>query len=470
MTTVKLEATQRHSRRLSFTVSMGHQRFTCSYRFQDICFYQLEKTYGKPSIDWLCFHIIALEMAKFCSLAPEKIDFGQLKHFCTPEFFQFWKTIVHHIWSQWRYQNNQPDYTGPELSHPLSTQRFNSIKKRDIQCQHLLFCGGGKDSLVAMRTLDYHGISYGTFAYTHSTYGEHIQQYALLKQQIEQTHSQALHIQMIEDELMNFNHLPVESGNTAVFNITHAETPCSIFGSLPLMLMQGYRNAVLAHERSADVGNLVWMETGEEINHQWGKSWEAEKLINRYINRYLIQDFSYYSLLKPVTDVVIFNLLQKEQSKLSHIHSCNIEKPWCKKCAKCAYVWLSLKAYLPNDIVDDVFGIDLFDIPENEIWFRQMLGLEEHTPFECIGQIPEARLALELYLKNNDHPKARQLRSEFEEDFAEITQSMTTPVFINSNLAPELRDLITRYYRVETESIKNRILGRLRSQVEQLTA
>jgi len=54
-------------------------------------------------------------------------------------------------------------------------------------------------------------------------------------------------------------------------------------------------------------------------------------------------------------------------------------------------------AYLPVDLVNNIFSnVNLFDIPENQLWFRQMLGLEAHTPFECIGQIDEARLAFEL--------------------------------------------------------------------------
>ena len=54
-------------------------------------------------------------------------------------------------------------------------------------------------------------------------------------------------------------------------------------------------------------------------------------------------------------------------------------------------------AWLPEETVGAMFAENLFEIPENETWFRQLLGLAEHRPFECVGEIPESRLAFALY-------------------------------------------------------------------------
>ena len=140
----------------------------------------------------------------------------------------------------------------------------------------------------------------------------------------------------------------------------------------------------------------MWDVTDEDVNHQWGKSFAAEQLLNSYIQTELISNFSYFSLLQPIYDVVIFNMLRGEDEAVKATHSCNIRKPWCGRCPKCAYVWLNYMAYLPTKLVDDIFGENLFDLPENTESFRQMLGLAKHTPFECIGQIPEAQLAFEI--------------------------------------------------------------------------
>ena len=97
-----------------------------------------------------------------------------------------------------------------------------------------------------------------------------------------------------------------------------------------------------------------------------------------------------------------------------------------------------------------------------------MLGLEEHTPFECIGQIPEARLALEIYLQTNDHPLAKQLRAEFNEDFPTIVSTMTTPTFNDSNLDPSLRDCMEAYFDSQAGRIKEHLLNRLSGKIDNI--
>ncbi len=36
-------------------------------------------------------------------------------------------------------------------------------------------------------------------------------------------------------------------------------------------------------------------------------------------------------------------------------------------------------------------------MPENQLAFRQLLGLEKHTPFECVGGVPEVFNILHIY-------------------------------------------------------------------------
>lgn len=179
--------------------------------------------------------------------------------------------------------------------------------------------------------------------------------------------------------------------------LTAAETPSSVFAAIPFALQYGYRYLQLGHERSADTGQVIWDKTGENINHQWGKSLYAEELINDYIQKYLVDGLCYYSILKPVYDVVIFNLLRRDLGAIINTHSCNEKKPWCYKCPKCAYVWLNYMAWLPTEIVNQVFdGVNLFNIEENQISYRQLVGASSQLPFECIGQAEESQLAFEL--------------------------------------------------------------------------
>ena len=80
---------------------------------------------------------------------------------------------------------------------------------------------------------------------------------------------------------------------------------------------------------------------------------------------------------------------------LPQIHSCNIIKPWCKKCSKCCYVFANLTArFGPAATMSSlVFGCNLFDAPENMLHWKQLLGLGDHNAFECVGENGETQLA-----------------------------------------------------------------------------
>jgi hypothetical protein len=342
------------------------------------------------------FHIAAFEANKLVSLRPETFDLGPFSHLHTEAFERLWRTVFRKVWAQWRYENGLPDYHGPAFIGNPSASTPPAVEVNYGPCEVLSFCGGGKDSLVAMKLLERAGVPFASYAYSHSLYGSAAHQHELIEGLLGHVAASCHHRHWVYDDFMDS---PVVELHTeyGVKTILAAETPSSVFGVIPVILQHGYRHIVLAHERSADVGNMTWEQTGEEINHQWGKSLEAELLLDDYIKRELIKNVSYFSILKPVYDVLIFNLLARDPGAVPHTHSCNVRKPWCGRCPKCAYVWLNYMAYLPTEMVNGMFGQqNLFDADENHLWFRQMLGLEAHTPFECIGQIQEARLAFAL--------------------------------------------------------------------------
>ena len=154
----------------------------------------------------------------------------------------------------------------------------------------------------------------------------------------------------------------------------------------------------MGHERSADFGNLRWK--GEDINHQWGKSVYADRLLNSYIKRHFISNIEYFSILKQIHDPLIFGTMAilANSESIRRTHSCNIAKPWCKTCAKCAYVFLGYQAFIDDEpLLAQIFdNQNLFNMTENVGHYEMMLGLKEHTPFECIGSVDEAKLCFEL--------------------------------------------------------------------------
>jgi hypothetical protein len=383
----------RSRHQISMVYGLDDLRFETAYWYEDVDLSALEARFGADFMDRLCFHMLMLEASKLVSLRPDELDLGGHARYYTQAFERMWRRVVHQVWGQWRYLHDEPDYCGPVvLGEPVEAGAA-AVAIAVGPVEILAFCGGGKDSLVGAKLLERAGIAYASFGYSNSVYGSEAQQHRLIDRLVQRcapTHHHRLRV------FDSFVDAPVRQAYTDIHELLAAETPSSLFAALPILMQHGYRAMVLAHERSANTGNLIWQRTGEDINHQWGKSYEAECLLNGYIQAELISNASYFSLLQPIYDTTIFNLLRQDEQLVDATHSCNIAKPWCGRCAKCAYVWLNYMAYLDPAQVRRAIPGNLFDVEENQPWFFQMLGLGEHTPFECIGQIEEARLAFEL--------------------------------------------------------------------------
>ena len=397
--TLRLEGHRRsrHQLTVAFAVEdprSGELRFANTFWYDGVDLPELEERFGREALERIYFHVAAFEANKLCSLRPERLDLGPFARFHTRAFEDLWRTVLGHVWAQWRYQHDDPDYAGPELtSSPADGE--GPLEFEPGETEALWFCGGGKDSLVAGKLLEDAAIPYDSFSYSSSVYGPAELQHRLVDRVLDRRRPRHRRRLWIQDDFMDspVTRLHPELG---VRHLLAGETPSSVFAALPLVLCFGYRHLIVAHERSADFGNLVWERTGEEINHQWGKSLAAERLLSRYVAGELVLSVRYWSLLKPIWDVLIFQLLAGDTSSVPYAHSCNVEKPWCRRCPKCAYVWLGYMAYLPEDVVAPIFGENLFDAPENLPHYRGMLGLGAHTPFECIGTVDEARLAFEI--------------------------------------------------------------------------
>jgi hypothetical protein len=382
-------------------------RFHVTVWYEDVDLAALARRFGDEAIERIAVHIALFQLNAACSLRPDVIELGRYARYLTDDLVKLWRTVFRNVWAQWRYEHDLPAYDGPRFVDPVSPPpaplRAPDLERRSREDQDdqqdreavelLAFCGGGKDSLVALKLLERAQLPFATLGYAHSVYGAAAPQHALLDRVGGVTARVRAERQWVIDDLLDapVARLRPELG---VKYILAAETPASVFAALPLALARGYRGLVVAHEASANSGNLDW--NGEVVNHQWGKGWDAEQLLDGYVRRALVADLRYFSLLQPVHDEVIFELLARDAELAALTHSCNVRKPWCGACAKCAYVWLQFAAHLPPDVVQATFGDDLGERADNERWFREMLGLSDHTPFECVGSAPEARLALTL--------------------------------------------------------------------------
>ena len=447
-------------------ISYSGSQLYMSYRFSGGLYFsttvwypfqleELDTKYGASFMEEIYLHCALFEMNKLCTLTPslKYIDMGDWSKYFTNKLERLWRVLTIKSFGEWRFLNNLPNWKGPEFFGSADVGNNKnpviSIEGGPVQC--LAFNGGGKDSLASMKLLEDIGEPFHSISYAHSMFGQVERQCSLTESLVKHTASKTHHQLAILDTFLS-SPLPGAIRNAEVTSIVAFELFSAVFETLPLVLMHGYTNICLGNERSANKGNLVWDANGEEINHQWIKSYECESLLSSYIKENLITNLSYFSSLMPIHDPLIFCYLSSYTSAIPFTHSCNFGKPWCLRCPKCCYVWLGFSAYFLQATVRDTFGDEnVFDVEENQLFFIQMLGLGTQKPFECIGEVPEAQLAFALCHSKGLKGKAMEI---FEDKVA-------------ADFDVKKFDVIAKYSQVYTneigipESLANRMISKL---------
>lgn len=216
------------------------------------------------------------------------------------------------------------------------------------------------------------------------------------------------------------------------------------FNSSIAAIINKKKNIVLSNENSANEGNVRF--SGIEINHQYSKSFEAEKDLHVYISKYIHPSLNYFSFLRPLHELKIAKLFSRFKDHYFSFRSCNAgskENIWCKKCPKCLFTFIILSPFVDRDDLIKIFGGDLFSDSSLEKTFLELCGFEGIKPFECVGTAAEVRAALgktaSLFEKENIPnllgsylKKARDTARKDTYNFEELLKS-----FSDSNLLDE---------------------------------
>lgn len=156
------------------------------------------------------------------------------------------------------------------------------------------------------------------------------------------------------------------------------------------------------------------------INHQWSKTREAEKLLVDYVSTVLSPDLRIGSPLRAFSELRIAELFADRAWELygNVFSSCNRgnyqqghdnqKLVWCGVCAKCANSFLLFAPFVDPDTLIARFGHNLLGDPRMLHDYKGLLGVDEvMKPFECVGEVPELRLA--YHMANGRYPGVYQL-------------------------------------------------------------
>ena len=164
----------------------------------------------------------------------------------------------------------------------------------------------------------------------------------------------------------------------------------------------GRGGVVMSNEHSASAPNLRWGDL--EVNHQWSKSFEAERLIAAALVERVGDELVVASLLRDRSEVWVAEVF----SRLSEYHhvfrSCNrafsqvLEErldTWCGECDKCLFINLMLAPYLSRAHLREIFHHEPLSDDRREAQLRVLVGAGvDVKPFECVGDPDESAVAL----------------------------------------------------------------------------
>lgn len=260
----------------------------------------------------------------------------------------------------------------------------------------LVGIGGGKDSIVAGELLRAHGKPFTAFVVRAHPIRDHIvRELGVDTITVERTFDPMLFALNKRQDVFN-GHVPVSSHYA--------------FIGLFAALLFGYRYVIVGNERSANYGNVRYLE--EEMNHQWSKSLEFEQLFQDYARRYITSDVEYFSLLRPYSELAITKQFCRYPQYFHLFSSCNrnfkitgekMDKLWCGECPKCAFTFALLAAFLPKTQVVGIFGDNLFAKASFLQTYKELLGVAAMKPFDCVGTPDEVKVAFHLIMERGEY-------------------------------------------------------------------
>lgn len=275
------------------------------------------------------------------------------------------------------------------ITFPTTVDKLEPIVDKNTQKGLLVGIGGGKDSLVSVEILRTKYEDITTWSLNHRPQlTPLIERVGLPHAWVDRTWDKQL-TELHEKGAYN-GHVPI----SAIF---------AAMGAV-VAVLTGKRDMIVSNEQSANEPTLH--HQGLAINHQYSKSQAFEQIFQAQLARSCGDNIHYYSFLRPLSEVMISRLFAEQafEKYKDVFSSCNRafvhtsdHMSWCGVCAKCAFVFLVLTPFLPRQEVEAIWsGKNLLLDESLEPMYRKLLGIEGDKPFDCVGEVKEARAAMRL--------------------------------------------------------------------------
>lgn len=379
----------------SYNVNEDDNNYILKYRFiiPNLCEFnpkiEIEKKYlknnniNKEFLNLLVFHLGLVELVSYYKSVCSKKIIIKCGHLDENQK-KWWKKLYYNGLGEFFYTNNiridinelcEIDTKGNTISpKPLYKGEGNLIP-----------IGGGKDSCVSLellKKLDNTAIIINPKEVT------------LNVAKIAGYENNTIKIyRKIDENLIKLNNKGFLNGHTPFSALVAFLTYLCAY-------LSNKKYIVLSNEASANEPTVP----GTNINHQYSKTYEFENDFNNYTKKYFNIDIKYFSLLRPLMEIEIAKLFSKYDKYHHMFKSCNVGSKktpweWCSNCPKCLFVYIILSPFIKKEKLINIFGTNIFENMGLLETFKELLGVGEAKPFECIGTYEEVKLAISLTIK-----------------------------------------------------------------------
>lgn len=343
-----------------------------------------------PILKELVFNLGMVEAISYYKCVCPKVvevECGSL----SPDQISWWRKLFYNGLGEFMYRNGI-DVTEEELlmirciDPATGIERDPDIKTVPIHdaasyngC--LVPVGGGKDSVVSLELLSDEDIT------TYSINGNETTRNVI---DICENKKADYRVKRILDKgILEMNELGFLNGHIPFSAVVAWSTVITAY-------LTGIRYIALSNENSANESTVK----DSFVNHQYSKSYEFEEDFDEYLKSVIDSDIHYFSLLRPLTEIQIAALFSKHKAYHKAFRSCNAGSKqgiWCCNCPKCLFVYIILSPFLSQDELTDIFGENLLNKESLDKDFRELMGIDENKPFECVGTRREVQTCMRYF-------------------------------------------------------------------------
>lgn len=349
--------------------------------------FPVKKDYDEELLDVLAFSLGMTELISYWKCAcPKKVTVKC--HGLSLWQAEWWKKLYFNGLGEFFYVNGIATDTESFMSIEADGENTDVYDDKRVYDGVLVPVGGGKDSVVTIKVLEEVGASFTTYS---------VNRINAVKEVIDVCSSKKEDIQVkrvLSKKLLDLNAEGYLNGHTPFSAIV-------AFSSFITAMLNGMKYIALSNETSANESTV----RNSTVNHQYSKSYEFEKDFCEYIKTVTNSDIHYFSLLRPLAELQIAGLFSKAEEYHGVFRSCNAGSKkgiWCNECPKCLFVYIILAPFLAEDRLVEIFGEKLLDKPSLEKYFRELTGIDENKPFECVGTRSEVMAALRKYTEDGN--------------------------------------------------------------------